>query len=104
MFCSVMGVRSGAIHVSCTNCIFGQTSARTARLLSDPAVMAFMLDHGIDPIELDGFRLTAEETIRSTDPFAGSFTFTADGETLTVTVDADLSVVDMTRNEDPDAR
>lgn len=84
------------VHVTCTNCIFDQTSTGTSRLLSSPDVMAFMLDHGIDPISPDAFHLTAEETIRSTDPFEGCFTFTVDRDVLTVTVDDDFSVVDVT--------
>lgn len=87
------------IHVSCRNCIFDQASPAASRLLSNPDVMAFMLDHGIDPISPNAFHLTAEETIDSTDPFEGSFTFFADGDALTLTVDDDLSVIDSATHE-----
>lgn len=82
------------VHVSCRNCIFEQDSALTARLLSNTTLMAFMLDHGIDPLAPEAFHLTnVEETVRSIDPFEAEFTFTADGDTLTLSVDGDLSVV-----------
>ncbi len=88
------------VHVSCQNCIFEQDSPLTARLLSDTTLMAFMLDHGIDPLAPDAFHLTnVEETIRSLDPFEAEFTFRADGDTLSLSVDDELSVVDATRRD-----
>jgi DNA-binding transcriptional ArsR family regulator len=88
-----------SLHVSCTNCIFEQKSIFTSRLLAHPDVMAFMLDHGIDPISPDAFHLTAEETIHSTDPFEGSFTFSADADAITLTVNDSLSVIEVTRHD-----
>ena len=86
------------VHVSCRNCIFEQDSALTSRLLSDTTLMAFMLDHGIDPLAPDAFHLTnVEETVRSIDPFEAEFTFTADGDTLTLSVDGDLLIADVSR-------
>ena len=86
------------VHVSCRNCIFEQDSALTSRLLSDTTLMAFMLDHGIDPLAPDAFHLTnVEEMVRSIDPFEAEFTFTADGDTLTLSVDGDLLVADVSR-------
>ena len=87
------------VHIACSNCIFEQTSIVTARLLSNRDVMTFMLNHGIDPISPDAFHLTAKETIHSTDPLEVSFTFTADSDTLTVTVGQDLSVEDVTKGQ-----
>jgi hypothetical protein len=58
-----------------------------------------MLDHGIDPISPDAFHLTAEETIHSTDPFEGSFTFSADADAITLTVNDSLSVIEVTRHD-----
>lgn len=61
--------------------------------------MAFMLDHGIDPLAPDGFHLTnVAETVRSIDPFEAEFTFTADDDTLTLSVGGDLSMVDVSRD------
>jgi hypothetical protein len=39
-----------------------------------------------------------DETILSTDPFEARFAFDIDGDTFVVTVDEDLSVVEVTRH------
>lgn len=88
------------IHVQCTNCILEQEAVFTKHLLAHPELMAFMIDHGVDPVAPDGFHITAlDETIVSTDPLEALFTFTADGDALTLTVGDDLSVVDATRHD-----
>lgn len=88
------------VHVSCRNCIFEQDSALTSRLLSDTTLMAFMLDHDIDPLAPEAFHLTnVEETVRSVDPFEADFTFTCDGDSITLTVGNDLSVDEVARSQ-----
>lgn len=85
---------AAVIHVNCTNCILERSSIFTSRLLSAPELMAFMLDHGIDPMAPEGFHLSGfDEEIRSVDPFEASFTFTAGDDSISLTVDDDLSVV-----------
>lgn len=87
------------ISSRCTNCILDQRYNFSALLLADTEVMAFMIDHGVDPLVPRSFHHAAlEETVLSTEPFAARFTFTADDETLTLTVDDDLSVVEATRD------
>jgi hypothetical protein len=89
--------------VSCTNCIFGGESVFTSYLLGNTDMMAFLIDHGIDPIRPNAFHLTEfEETVLSVNPFEARFTFTADGESLVLTVGDDLSVVDVARRESRD--
>ena len=89
--------------VSCTNCIVSGESAFTSYLLGTTEVMAFLLDHGVDPIRPESFHLREyEETVLSVDPFEARFTFTADNETLTLTVDDDLSVVEVKRDHATD--
>lgn len=89
--------------VSCTNCIFSGESVFTSYLLGNTDMMAFLIDHGIDPIRPNAFHLTEfDETVLSVDPFEACFTFTGDEETLTLTVDEDLSVVDVTRSQTTD--
>lgn len=84
--------------VRCTNCIFEEESIFTKHLLADTDLMAFMIEHGIDPLSPNAFHVVAlDETIVSTDPFEARFTFTADGDTLTLTVDDEFSVVDVDR-------
>lgn len=43
--------------------------------------------------------VTVDEEVRSRQPFEAWYTFTADDEALTLTVDGDLTVVDTTRNQ-----
>ncbi|WP_170977468.1 hypothetical protein [Halorussus salinisoli] len=41
--------------------------------------------------------LAPDEVVRSTEPFGVQFTFNIDGDTLTLTVDDDLTVVDVAK-------
>lgn len=83
----------------CRNCIFGMTSIFTVRLLASPELMAFMIDHGVDPMAPEAFHVTnlEREEVISTEPFAARFTFTAEGDAITLTVDDELAVVDVTQ-------
>ena len=66
--------------------------------------MKFLIEHGIDPIAPEAFHLSSlDERILSTDPFKARFTFTADGDALTLTVDDDLVVVDVTEDAASDS-
>ena len=88
------------VHRSCTNCIAEWESPVGQHLLARTGVMEFLIDHGIDPLAPGGAHLAAiEESVRSTDPFEGRFTFTLDGDALVLTVEGDLSVVDVTRRD-----
>jgi hypothetical protein len=91
-------------RVDCTNCIVGGESVFTGYLLGNTDLMAFMIEHGIDPIHPEAFHLTGfEETVHSVDPFEGEFTFRVDGDAITLTVDDDLDVVDVNVEREPDA-
>lgn len=90
---------AATVRVGCRNCIFQQESIFTARLLSNTDLMAFMIDHGIDPIRPEGFHLDpARERVESVDPFRATFTFVADGDAISLTVDGEPSVVDVRRH------
>lgn len=70
-------------------------------VLTHPAVVAFLHDHGVDvrdtpPWELP-FLAPGAERVVSTDPFRLSLAITRDGATLTVTLDRDGSVVSTDR-------
>jgi hypothetical protein len=92
------------VAVNCTNCTFRTRSPFPTHALAEPELMGFMIDHGVDPFSPDGFHLSAcEEEIRSTDPLKARYTFTANGDSLTLTVDGDLSVVETTRSRTPHA-
>lgn len=93
-----------SIHRACTNCIVEGTSPFGQHLLANTDVMGFMIKNDIDPLAPRGFHLAAlEETVLSTDPFEARFTLTADGDTITLTVDDDLSVTDVTRTQDSES-
>ncbi len=90
------GVR---IYRRCTNCILEGASPFVSHLLANTDVMSFLIEHGIDPIAPEAVHLSSfDETILSTDPFEARFAFSLDGDTLTVNVDDDLSVAEVTRH------
>lgn len=103
--CETCGLHSGVTVTStCTHCIRDQRFDFAALLLANPDVMAFMIDHGLDPLIPRAFHHSSlEADILSTDPLKAHFTFSAGDETLTLTVDDDLDVVDVTRSHDPEA-
>jgi len=94
-------------HARCTNCINDLRGPFVLGLVADTDLLAFLLDHGLDPVapsredvyEVDRIHMNYDEEVRSTDPFEARFTFSAGGETLALTVDDDLSVIDATRRE-----
>ncbi len=97
--CDACGQRFAvSIRYNCTNCTLTITSPFSTHLLDHPDLIAFMTDHEIDLLGPNGFHMAAlEETVLSTDPFEARFTFTADGESIALTVADDLSVVGVTR-------
>jgi hypothetical protein len=93
-----------SVTVRCTNCIFESVSPCPTQLLGTIELLSFMTDHGVDPFVSDGFHLSAcTEEIHATDPLDATYTFTADGEALALTVDGDLSVVDRRRHDAAEA-
>lgn len=90
------------IAVDCTNCILEQESVFSKHLLAEPRLMEFMIDHDIDPLNPNGFHLfRMEERIRSVEPFEGEFTFTADDESITLTVNEELVASEISRHPVP---
>jgi len=91
-------------HAACTNCIDDLRGPFVLALVAEPDLLSFLTDHGLDPIApsregihgIDRTHMNYDEEVRSTDPFEGRFTFTANGEALTLAVDDDLSVVEAT--------
>lgn len=87
-------------HAHCTNCIYETAGLFMLSLLATTELLAFLTARGLNPIsassELDVYAVTGdyEEEVVSVDPFEARFTFTADGDSITLTVDDDLEVVD----------
>lgn len=98
-FCDACGHQYGVtVEVSCTNCTFRTHSPFPTHALAESDLMAFMIEHDVDPFSPDGFHLSAcEEEIVSTDPLEARYTFSADGDALALTVTGDLSDVQASR-------
>lgn len=100
--CGECGRRFEAtVRTRCTNCLFGAQLGIPAYLGVHTELMGFMLECGIDPVSPEGFDFpyaAADETVLSHHPFEAQYTFTADGDAITLTVDGDLSVIDVTRD------
>lgn len=91
-----------AVHVaaSCVNCTFDATPPFLTLALGNCELMAFMLEHDIDPMAPSAFhKARSEETVLSRDPLLVEYTFLADEQSLSLTVDEELSVVDATRSD-----
>jgi DNA-binding transcriptional ArsR family regulator len=100
------GRQAVRLTVSCTNCIFGSGGIFGINLVSNTHLIDLLTDHGLNPVVPDSIRRVNEvhgdyeEDLLSTEPFRARFTFDVDGDTLALTVDDDLEVVEATRPGD----
>lgn len=92
--CSNCNSRFAALLIaSCTNCIYKVGCAAAMGLLSSPALLEFMFEHGLDPFSprsvyrLDRFLNEYDEVVRSVDPPRVALTFSIDGDDLCLHVD-----------------
>lgn len=89
----------------CSNCFFEQDGAFALALMANSDVLEFLLTHGINPVkpqsyeEFDAALMDYGEEVRSVDPLDASFTFTVDGDSLTLTVSDEHSVTDATSGD-----
>jgi DNA-binding transcriptional ArsR family regulator len=89
-----------SIDVRCTNCTFKTVSPYPTHALGTIDLLSFMTHHGIDPFVSDAFHLRAcTEEIISIEPLRAKYTFTVDGDSLTLTVEEELTVVEATRGQ-----
>jgi hypothetical protein len=85
----------------CENCNYHPNSIAPGVLLSNTELLAFLTTRGINPFAPDSLNRASQalaqydEEVVSTDPFEGRLTFTADGDSITLTLDEELSVVDV---------
>jgi hypothetical protein len=88
---------------ACTNCIYATGCAAAWGTLPAPELLTFLFDHGINPLapvsahRMDLVLNEYDETIESTDPFRATFEFTVDDDSLRLTVDRNLDVLEHTR-------
>ena len=91
-----------SVDVVCTNCPFTTKSPYPTHALGNVDLMSFMTGHGIDPFASDAFHLrSCTEELLSTDPLEARYTFSADGDAFTLTVNGELSVVETSRSRAP---
>lgn len=87
----------------CADCGWTLYSTLGQSLVTHPAVVAFADEHGVDLVErrlwdLDFAMSDARVSVRSRDPWRVEKPLTLAGETLRLTVDGSLSVVERTRD------
>lgn len=98
--CDHCGRRHGAVFSArCTNCTFDVRAGVGGFLGAKTEVMAFLIEHRIDPLSPGDFHPYAavEETILSIDPFEAQYEVTVENDTLTLVVDGELSIISATR-------
>ena len=91
-------------EVKCSQCHFDRQGIAIVCLLGRTELLSFVTDHGANPLLPEthdvapGALANYEEEILSHDPFEVALSFTIRDETLTLTVDEDVSVVNATRD------
>jgi len=102
--CDECGNRHAVLHsASCTNCTFDQRVPFGLSLLDDTDLQAFLTGHGINLVAPEhdlyaSVMVDYEETVLETDPFEARFTFAAENDAITLTVDDEFDVVDVSRS------
>ncbi|MFB6173442.1 MAG: ArsR/SmtB family transcription factor [Halobacteriales archaeon] len=102
--CGACGRRYATLVLNeCTTCNFEYVGSVLLALLDDTEFLSFLIDHGVNPVTPSPERYVAidmdhEEELLSLDPFEGRFTFTVDGDALTVTLDDGPDVVGTRRH------
>lgn len=97
---------AAALSTRCPNCIFdGEEVPATLLTFGTIEMLAFLATHGYNPIAdpYGPVMKDADEEILSTDPFKARFTFIIDDDTLSLTLDDDLSVVNATNSSTPES-
>lgn len=86
------------VEARCRNCHHEQSGSLVLAALSNDALQAFLIDHGINPVTpasptaYERVVMDYDEEIRSVDPLEARLTFAVDDDTLTLEFDHDLAV------------
>lgn len=96
--------RAVQVRYRCPVCKFDEGGEFWLALWANTEFLSYLTDHGINPISPSPGQFSTivssfEEEVRSVTPFEARFSYTIDGESLTLTVDEDLDVVDVARHE-----
>lgn len=92
------------VEYRCTNCVYVIGGVLGAiGLVPETDLQVFLLNHGVDPVAPSSTRFwratqVYDEEVLRTDPFEARYTFTLDDDILTLTVDDDLSVVEVAKS------
>lgn len=104
--CPACENRSAArLLVKCTNCILDLSGSLPIVVANETALLDFLTDHGLNPVAPDSiapvqrFFSDYDEEIESAEPFRAELTFDVEGDSITLTVDNTLSVVDIDRTD-----
>lgn len=90
------------LHSRCTNCIRKIETTVGARFYGRSEMLSFVLDHGANPVSSTASeRPPFDHEVISTEPFEGRFIYKGSEEWLIITMDEDLDVVDVTREQAP---
>lgn len=90
---------AATFEARCSNCVYEIETVFGVYLLAQPELRRFLIEQGLNPVAPTSHRFWEmfqyEEDIQATDPFDAKFTFTVDDEALVLTVDEELTVVDV---------
>jgi DNA-binding transcriptional ArsR family regulator len=98
--CEACHTRLGvSVRSRCTNCTHAKGGTLVLHLLADPTFRSVFDSRGVDVIstpfdEMSAFVVDDQE-VTGTDPFRARITYSLDGEEITLTVDDDLTVSDV---------
>ncbi|MFB6187139.1 MAG: winged helix-turn-helix domain-containing protein [Halobacteriaceae archaeon] len=87
------------IRFVCKNCIFEETYPMVMALLTVPELTVFVSEHGLNMTSkgVEWGWIYGEEII-ATEPFKAKFTFTIDDDSISITIDENLDVIETTRH------
>lgn len=98
--CEKCGSRQAVIiEFTCTNCIHGARTIVSAPIKGAAPLLDFVTDHGLDPTNPSSpmhywkHFMPYEEEVISTDPFEARFTFTMEGDSITLAVNEELETI-----------
>ena len=88
-------------EVECAQCHYNKEGIALTCLLAKTELLSFFTDHGLNPLvpethdQISESPANYEEEVLSVDPFKAKFTFTADDDALALTIDENVSVVEV---------
>jgi hypothetical protein len=95
-------------EVECATCHYETSGIAVIGLLAKTELLSFVTEHGGNPLMPEtydvepGALANYEEDVRSFEPLRVAVTFTIRGDSLTLTIDEDVSVVDVARDRGAD--